>query len=710
MLNSRRTSAIVRLITGVVLLLTSSLLAAGTRVEINDEWRFRTDPASEGEKLGWTNHIPQVTEAVRIPHTWNIGVHEDYTGPAWYFRSFPAPDSRSGKHVEINFGATFYKSRVWLNGKLLGEHEGGYTAYHFDITPYLKDTNFLAVEIDNRPGAATIPGLAQRLGERAWYDWWHYGGIVRDVWLTINDSALIRRQAIRSSVQAGNAEVTDTIFVDNFGKTSTDVEVLAEVQADGDSKVLATQRQRITLARGENKIPVKLAINNPRLWDFDHPNLYRISVTLNDRRGRAIDQHADTFGVRTVEIRDRHLLLNGERVRLTGMTRHEESPWEGLAETRGTMLHDYTDLKNLQVTLTRPVHYPQHPFILDFADRNGIMLMPEVPLWQFTEKQLSDPKVLALAKQQMREMVEQAGNHPSIFAWSVCNESETNKPGGVAYFRAMKQFLNEIDPGRFVTYADNNLAEVTEPDQNAAYYADFIMMNQYFGTWAGPRTGLVPALDKLNRDYPSKMVIISEFGAAGFFEPNETQGDRLRTSIMREQLAEFAKRDWIAGAIFWCYQDYKSHRNLWPGLTEGQVSMGIVDADRQRRPSYDAWRKLNAPATITASFNDWYKVPTAFTMTVKSHTESQLPSYSLRDYRVVWELRDERQKLIASDEQTFSQLSSETIQASWKPTGHESKLTLHIRLIRPTGFVAAERTFTWRDKSSGESFAEDVTK
>src|SRR6202044_1233753 len=151
-----------------------------------------------------------------------------------------------------------------------------------------------------------------------------------------------------------------------------------------------------------------------------HPNVYRMEVELTGGGGRHLDEQSDTFGLRTVEIRDRHLLVNGERVRLTGLTRHEDSPWEGLAETPGTMRRDYDEMKTLHTTLSRPVHYPQNPFILDYADRHGILLIPEIPVWQFSEAQMRDPKVIALAKQQMREMIEQAGNHPSIFAWSVC--------------------------------------------------------------------------------------------------------------------------------------------------------------------------------------------------------------------------------------------------------------------------------------------------
>ena len=677
-------------------------LFATTRISLNGDWAFHTDPKAEGEKAGWTRQAPSAAEAVRVPHTWNIGAHDDYEGVAWYFRTFRLPELKTTGHVELHFGATFYKAHVWLNGVELGAHEGGFAAYYFDITPHLRDTNYLAVRLDNRPNMQTIPGIAARLGERAWYDWWHYGGIIRDVWLTASDTALVRRQKIRTSVAAKSAAITNTIYVENVAKQPVSAEIVAEALLEGDSQSVAQKRQKVTLKPGSNQVPIALTVTNPRLWGIDHPNLYRMNVSVLDSRGRLLDENSDTFGIRTIEIRDRHLLVNGERVRLSGITRHEESPWEGHAETRGTILQDYNDLKNLQVTLTRPVHYPQHPFVLDYADRNGILLVPEIPLWQFSEKQLSDPKVIALAQQQMREMVEQAGNHPSIFAWSVCNESETSKPGGVAYFQTMKKFLKDLDPGRFVTFANDSIPGTGKPEDDAAYFADFIMMNQYYGTWKGPAEGLAPGLDKVGRDYPDKMLIISEFGVASFFEPNDAEGDRLRVRIMREQMAEFEKRDWIAGAIFWCYQDYKSHRNLWPGLTAGQVPMGLVDENRQRRPSYDVWREMNAPATIEATFDEWYKVPTSFTATVVRRRLTQLPSYPLHDYRASWEVRDDRQKLIAHGESDFPALDEpQTMTAKWQPTGSETALTLTVRLIRPTGFVAAERSFIWRDKSGG---------
>ena len=132
-------------------------------------------------------------------------------------------------------------------------------------------------------------------------------------------------------------------------------------------------------------------------------------------------------------------------------------------------------MKALQVTLTRPVHYPQHEDVLDYADRHGILLVPEIPIWQFSEAQLADPRVLALAKQMMGEMIAEAGNHPSVIGWSTCNESATDTPGGVAYFRAMYDFIKGLDPQRFVSLRRRSDRARGRPGQVAAKYADFIM-------------------------------------------------------------------------------------------------------------------------------------------------------------------------------------------------------------------------------------------
>ncbi len=177
--------------------------------------------------------------------------------------------------------------------------------------------------------------------------------------------------------------------------------------------------------------------------------------------------------------------------------------------------------------------------MVDFADRNGILLIPEIPVWQASEEQLSNPQYLALAKKQMRELIEQYGNHPSVFAWSVMNESAAGTPGGIRFFREMRDFIKSIDPDRPVTLADDNLPKLNRAEESAANDADFLMMNQYFGAWHGPREALDPALDKVDRLFPDKMVIISEMGYPGIFAKN-LGGRRPHTRIHPARAAAVA--------------------------------------------------------------------------------------------------------------------------------------------------------------------------
>jgi hypothetical protein len=681
----------------VILLFIVSVPAfASNRIDLDRDWQFRIDDHEKGEVSGWQKHLPADTESVNVPHTWNIGKYDNYVGKAWYFRTFETPLESPDLHVELHFGATFYSSRIWLNGAEVGHHEGGYTAYSMDVTSHLLPVNYLAVEIDNRLTEQTIPGYAmrQKVPQDAWYDWWDYGGIVRDVWLTVAGPIEIQRQRIRSEIRPGSAIVRDRIFLTSRLKHGE--RVSARLTAfDPDNAIAATQTTTLNAVPENAEVDVSLQIDNPRLWGIDHPNVYRMVVEISDEPGKVLDQQSDTFGLRTIEIHDRHLFVNGEQVRLTGLARHEESQWEGLAETTGTMRHDYDDMKALQMTLTRPAHYPQNPFILDYADRHGILLIPEIPLWQFSESQFSNPQVVALAKQQMKEVIEQAGNHPSIFAWSMCNESDTATPGGIAYFRAMKKYVNELDSGRFVSYADDNLPKLKQAEESAANDADFLMMNQYFGSWHGPEEELSASLDKVGRMFPQKMMIISEFGLPGIFGNDEEDADRKRVKIIQDQMPELARRDWIAGAILWCYQDYKSRRNLRFGLEEGYVDHGVVDEYRQRRPSYYVWKEINAPATIAAEWNTGPDVPTSFTVTVKPNASDSLPSYPLRDYRLTWDIYDET-KLLNRGEHSFNALNStQTVSGRVEGGITSHRLQLHLALIRPTGEIAAEKTLDW---------------
>jgi beta-galactosidase/beta-glucuronidase len=690
------------------LLLCSVVAFAAPRVDLNPDWRFHLDPDKAGEGKGWLQQVPADAELVSLPHTWNVGKYANYRGTAWYFKTFPRSAAWKGQHIEIHFGATFYKSRVWLNGAFLGEHEGGYSEYFFDLTNHLQDMNLLVVEINNEPKVDTIPGADLKAApDGAIYDWWPYGGIIRDVWLAVTEGIVVRWQHINAKPSGTSADVADNILIDNVTGRTQLVKMRAQIFSSDRAVPIVSNEQEVKLGGDSTVVECSLVLPDVRRWNIDNPFLYRSEITLLASDGHVVDVLGDSFGVRTVEIRDRHLYLNGERVRLTGLTRHEDSPWEGVAETRGTMLHDWMDLKDLHTTLTRPVHYQQNPFIYDFADRNGILMIPEIPMWQFDESQMKNPKVIALAKHELHELIDQNYNHPSIFAWSMDNESATNTPGGVAYFQEMYAESKRLDPGRFVSYADDMIAFV-EPSVNASRFADFIMWNEYFGSWDGPETMLAAAFEKIEKGYPDKMVLVTEFGYPGVFAADSQIADRERQRIIRSQLSEFGKHEWIAGAIFWIYQDYQSTHNLRSGQADNYVDHGVVDKNRQRRPSYYVWRDETTPAHIHLDWDvDANGVPIGFHATVERRSEQEIPSFTLSNYRTEWQVLDAKAKPVADGAQVLPNIGpTQSLAGTWTKPASDS-LRLRFTLYDQNGTSVVQKILTWRTPQTGTLVEED---
>jgi beta-glucuronidase len=653
-------------------------------VSLSGPWRFAVDPHREGVRDGWfeAGFDDEAWAPVVVPHTWNVmPAHRDYSGLAWYRRTFTLPTSARDAHLRLRFDAVFYAARVWLNGRELGRHEGGYTPFELDATEVVRTgRNVLAASVDNRRSEDRIPA---DLGPDWSFDWWNYGGIVRDVSLAETSRAYLAGQRIVAVPQltgidrADRATVRVTVTVAN----ASPIELRGTVEG---STAGARGSAPVSVAAGATgQVRLALRIVKPRLWHFDHPVLYELRTTL--RRGSApLDEQDETFGVRSVRLGHGKLLLNGERVRLVGLSRHEDSPGHGLAETPAVVAADYRDLKTLNEVLARPVHYPQSPRVLDFADRHGILLIPEVPAWQLTHLQMASPHMQALERSQLRELVESEANHPSVIAWSVGNEIESQSSDGWHFVERMVRYVKSLDPTRPVGFASNQL--YLTPKLDATRFSDFVLMNQYLGTWGGPKWALGAILDHVHEAFPDKPVIVSEFG----FEPHwygssgqsedsldgseyysvsrivpagSELADSERRRLIADQVAVFRTRPWIVGASFWTYQDYR---------TPSGFVMGVVDEQRHRRRSWSLLRREYSPVRIEVRAG----------ATIRVHARADLPSYTLRGYTLRWSLGSAHGSVALPDLPPGS---------TW--TGHvrgHGKLTVEV--LRPTGFSVASAT------------------
>ncbi|MEG8033128.1 glycoside hydrolase family 2 TIM barrel-domain containing protein [Sphingomonas aurantiaca] len=661
--------------------------ATAEQLDLDTGWSFWLAKDAPADPA-WLKANPAGAESVVVPHSWPLTRGAGAEGVGWYARTLVVPEAIIGKRLELHFDAVFYAARVWVNGTLVGSHEGGHTAFDLDVSKVLKPgANRIVVSADDRPGFATIPGYAMRLAGsgNVWYDWWHSGGITRDVSLRIAERGLIRRQRIRQVLKADSATVTSGIAIENVDVTPHNYS-LTTVAIDPDGRMVARAFAGLTVAASSaGTSDAELVIAKPQRWQIGAGKLYRIVAELRDEKGVVLDRREDAVGLRTLAIRDRRLYVNDVAVRLTGVTRHEDSPWEGAAETRGTILHDMRDLAALHVTLTRPVHYPQPQSVFDAADRAGMLLIPEIPIWQMTAAQLGDPRLLVRAKAMMAEMIAESGNHPSVLAWSVMNESEAATPQGLAFVHAMKAHINAIDPGRFVTLADSQIAErpVRVP---ALVEADFVMANAYFGTWSGGADKVGPWLDAFDKAYPDRMLVISEFGWPGPFSKDSASADVARTDNLKDQLAAFATRPWVGGAIFWSYADYRSNKNLFAGLADGYVDHGLVDPDRQRRPSYFAWEAANRAVSAKVDLTMAGETPTGFTATVLGAAKGALPSYPLVGARLHWRAMGGDRVVLGEGEQALPVIApggTATVSASW--SGRLTPVTITVDILTAEG-------------------------
>jgi beta-galactosidase/beta-glucuronidase len=649
-----------------------------TSLALDGTWSFRLDGRRD-----WT--------PVEVPHTWNVmPENRDYEGVAWYRRAFDLPRVPAAR-VALHFEAVFYEARVWVNGVAVGRHEGGYTPFELEVTRVarLGGPNVVLVRVDNRRARNRIPA---QLTPNWSFDWWNYGGIVRDVAVRLTSQVYVAHERIVATPELSGEDRAANAAVETFlrirNATGRRFEGIATTAVEG-----VTASTPIVVEGGESRsFRVRLRLDAPRLWHFDHPELYSLTASLTDARGRIFDRLTTTFGVRSVELRDARLLLNGEPVRLVGLTRHSDSPANGLAELPEVVADDYDDLKRLNQVLTRPVHYPQSEAVLDYADRHGILLIPEVPAWQLLADQLGNPRLQALQRTQLREMIASELNHPSVIAWSVANEIESDTPEGYDFVRKAIAEVKALDPTRPVGFASNRLND--SPATDATRFADFVMMNQYFGTWAGPKQGLGAALDRVHEAFPAKPVIVSEFGfeprwqelvgrptstldPASYYvvpdsvPPGSDEADAERRALIAEQMNVFRRRPFVVGAIFWTYQDYRTRTNF---------IMGVVDADRRRRGSWSRIRAEYAPARLSSlSF-----VPGGARVALSARAD--LPAYTLRGYTLRWATETEEGTLVLPPLAPGSTWSGEL---KWRSTPARVKLAL----VRPTGSAAFEETF-----------------
>ena len=623
-----------------------------------------------------------------MPHTWQVEPENtEYRGLAWYRRIIDVPAAWSDRAVRIEFEAVFHTATVWVNGNEAGGHVGkGYTAFALDIGSLLHygAVNSVAVKVDNAFNESMLPR-----GRSS--DWAHDGGIYRPVRLLVTPKVFLERIAVDADpdLAGGRAMIGGSVVVRNASAAlwSGSIGYRVTDEETGTQMLSVADAAEVQIGPGEAQtVPLRAAtLREPRLWHFDHPHLYRFTAEIGG--GHSLDV---TFGIRKIEIRGSGFYFNGERVRLMGVERMAGSnPEFGMAEPAAWIDHDHADMKELNCVYTR-THWPQDRAVLDWCDRHGILIQTEVPTWgpaTFRESAAEPPAdIMNNGLEQLREMIDRDRNHPCIFSWGLCNEIGGQNPPAYAFATRMYQEAKKLDPKRFAAYASHSL--FTTPANDVAGLMDYVMMNEYVGTWQrGTAEDLSRFLDEVHRAFPEKPLVISEYGYCAC-TPDRPEGDAGRISVLREHDRVFRQRDYIGGLIFFCYNDYRTHIGDRGAGALRQRVHGVVDVYGERKPSWAELRRESSPLDVF----DVSGKPGE--LKVQLTARRAVPAYTLHGYKLRTLVYGQGAIPVERVETNLPDLAPGG-QASLQVTFSEAKpVQVKLDVLRPTGFSV--QTAFWK--------------
>ena len=543
-------------------------------------WETTTLPAVENQLLGYE----------KTPEYYESGV--------WYRRSFTVPDSLKQQFAKLMFYAVNYVCDVWVNGTYLGYHEGGYTPIAFDVSTLLRtDTaNVIAVRVDNIPW-----GTRNDIVPFYKCDWFNYTGIIHDVYLEFSNPVSVVRAdvfplstdgSVRTTIVIGNrhapSSTVDVRLRIYRAKTDT-VSLMKEVSAEligEEAAISGTATQSVSIPSDSIAVLItNFNVTNPQLWSPRKPNLYILKVILS-QSGKVIDEFATQFGIRTVRTSGNKFLLNGLPAFLHGIARHEDHPSYGRSVPKSVIFSDFVTIKSLNANFVRTAHYPNNPYTYLIADRLGLLIMEEIPVWWFDDAAAWSVQndVRHIHQQMFREMVFRDYNRPSIALWSTCNEC-LDVAGRTTFIRTMRNDLRSMYPdGRLITQsAAADRPGASDPSQAECDVASWTM---YFGIFHGGTYygGTKQFVADAAVAYPNMPLMDTEFGYWSS-ENGASQAQQVMTfDSTYAAFRPYAPLDTagklnaagpLMGVTWWCVFDWYTHQQ-----TKGFQSMGLIKMDR----------------------------------------------------------------------------------------------------------------------------------
>lgn len=539
-------------------------------------------PASKSELVEYDfDH----SDPLNVPGDWNT--QRDsllfYEGTVWYKRAFNHTPA-AGKRVFVHFGAANYMTRVFLNGEPLGEHEGGFTPFDFEVTQRLRASgNSLIAMVNNTRHPEQVPTVNT--------DWWNYGGITRPVTLVEVPATFIRNYVVQ--LEKGSQQtIRGWVQLDG---TQLQQKITIEVPEARLTKTVQTDKN----GRAEFSFPASLT-----LWSPEHPKLYDVKVAAET------DEVTERIGFRSIEARGTDLLLNGSPIFLRGVNLHEEAPGRG---GRAWSQEDARTLlgwaKELGCNFVRLAHYPHNEEMLRAADELGVMVWEEVPVYWTI--QWENPETLHNAQNQLNEAIARDHNRASLIIYSVANETPINEARN-RFLRGLIEDVRSNDNTRLVSAALQN-REVVNGNRITIHIEDpvgkdldVIGNNEYIG-WYTHTPADADIVDWVS-DY-GKPVVMSEFGADakfGYHGDAETRWtEEYQENLYRHQIAMLKRIPFLRGTAPWILKDFRSPRRTLPQFEDYFNRKGLLTGTGEKKKAYfvlqDYYRELRDKPAVKST-------------------------------------------------------------------------------------------------------------
>ena len=565
---------------------------------LNGKWNYIVDVQEEGyydyrmNPTRWgffQNAKPQKPEdlieydfdkapTMQIPGDWNT--QDDrlffYEGTVWFKKSFslpPTPSRRGGDKYLLYFGAVNYDCHVYVNTRHVGHHIGGFTAFNYDISDLLKDgENTVIVKVDNKRHAEDVPTQI--------FDWWNYGGITRDVKLVKIPLAIGQPSYVEDySLQLMKADV-------KAKQREIQVSVKLNQPLEGHLLMVSIPELKLMLplktdAKGTASDIVKVPAKKLSLWSPDNPKRYRVEIKHYNT------SIADSIGFRTIETRDKQILLNGQPIYLKGISIHNEKPNGG---GRANSAEDARTLlgwaKELGCNFVRLAHYPHHEEMVREAEKMGILVWSEIPVyWTIAWK---NPKTYENAQNQLRDMIARDHNRANIIIWSIANETP-HSPERDTFLGNLAKYARTLDNTRLISMAMEVTGAsnyVNRLNDNMHEYVDVVSFNQYIGWYRD-----VNDAPKMRWEIPyNKPVIVSEFGGGAKYgyhgEKNQRWTEEFQENLYRENCAMLDKVEGLAGTTPWILKDFRSPRRVLNGIQDYYNRKGLVSDKGEKKKAF----------------------------------------------------------------------------------------------------------------------------